>query len=258
MTTLLIYSINVLLSSIMMDVNYFTSIKDLAKDGYTYNKEIYKYAYDDSYPTPIWIRLIPILNLIYSIFITIYRKVTYEEFIGILKENEIIEEINEEDFIQYNEMPSLSSAIKINKKRERFVNSCNLVILFDESRIYYGFDDNNDLVIIRCIGPITGLKTAEREKRLQHVLDLYKAILSLNMSEEEIDKVIKLTKIINFSGINDTITSEESIKKMYIKQNKLSQENNIEQMQNEDYINDMTIDDKPKTLKRSLKSRKKK
>ena len=53
MQLLLYYAITVLVSSIMMDLDYGVSIRDIANDGYTVIKNLYDSVYDNTYPIPI-------------------------------------------------------------------------------------------------------------------------------------------------------------------------------------------------------------
>lgn len=258
MEFLLFYAISILFTKLMIDANYFLTIKRIAKDKYTFIKDEFDCAYDVFF-TPgkgldIILKLVPFINLFYGLAYTKISVDNYDCFVDIIKEYNVLEPMTNEEIEQFNSKPTSITALKINRNHEKIIKKSQSMLLYDGSIIFYEYLGNKEIKIFRTMGPISECDSITINKRIKHILDILDTLYNQLYNDGNIDDVLKNTKMWDFAAwnINDEEITTEELK--LCSNNNLNTLNDIN-IQNVD--NDLNVD-KPLSLKRTINKKRKK
>lgn len=239
---LILYISSVIISYLIDKTNYYNSLQEINRRGKYVIKDLYDIAFDKVYGTSIWQMLIPIYNIIKSMYNGLVMTSSFENFYELLDKENVFERMEHEKRVDFYNSPSLAKAKKITKNHEKEIKNYSKVIFNDYSIIFFDSLDNSNNSIKRVIGPLSKENRYYQIDKLNHAVNLYSAFIDVvyknSLSEVELNSLKVSQYTFDLTHIDDSISIDEF-------------KNNLQDMLKED--NYIVEERDSKTLKRTLK-----
>lgn len=207
---LLIIWIGTIITSFCMEIsNSMRLYKDMADLGYKINNEKLREVNSQTNPAIRQQSFFSLLIPIYNIFCVFERAIKYNNLKNMVFDQlnilGILEEMNEQEILEYSKKKTGFNAIMVAVKNEiNLKNSYSLKE--DESEIRYQFNDNK-IVILKVSGPASKLSLEEQK---QLVIDSWKNLMEV--AKEEFGSIEKFCEELEKNKGSIILNSNDDLK----------------------------------------------